>query len=217
MHKCDHAVLEDVSTQLINMLALVFKRLLKSGQLNFLPFPLFAVVGELFCNNTCLASSFDYVFNLGFMHNSVVNSVSLTIFNANVFQNRGQSHGHSLQLRFRQSLLTLFFQVMLGIDEELVFFALVGQLGVSRISFVKVCLNLNFKKLLVLYVLSFKFLNLFVPLFLFNGFLSILSFFLDEFLCLSRASISFLLLKVFLSYSCGFFFDSMLVSLICFI
>jgi len=106
---------------------------------------------------------------------------------------------------------------MLGINEEPVFFALVGQLGISWISFVKVCLNLNFKKLLVLYVLSFKFLNLFVPLFLFNGFLSILSFFLDEFLCLSRASVSPLLLKVFLSHSRGFFFDSMLVSLICFI
>jgi len=217
VHKCNHAVLEDVSTQLINMLALVFKRLLKSGQLDFLPFPLFAVVGELFCNNTCLASSFDYVFNLGFMNYGVVNSVSLTVFNADVFQNRGKSHGHSLQLRFRQSLQTLFFQVMLGIDEELVFFALVGQLGISRISFVKVCLNLNFKKLHVLNVLSFKFLNLFVPLFLFNCFLSIFSFLLDEFLCISRASGSPLVLKVFLSQSRGFFFDSLLVSLIYFI
>ena len=86
-----YAVLKDVSTQLVNMLVLVLKILPPQvWSTDFLQFPLFVVVDELPCNKARLASSFDYVFNLGFMYNRVVNSVFLTVFNANVFQNLWQ-------------------------------------------------------------------------------------------------------------------------------
>jgi hypothetical protein len=105
------------------------------------------------------------------MHNSVENSVSLTVFNANIFQNWGKSHWHSLQLSLRQPLQTLSLQVVLGVYEESVFLAFAGQLGIFRISLVKVCLNLDFKKLLVLAVQISQLLNLLVSLLFLNGFL----------------------------------------------
>ena len=60
---------------------------------------------------------------------------------------------------------------MLGVYEEPIFLAFAGQLGIFRISHVKVCLNLDFKKLLVLAVQISQLLNLLVPLLFLNGFL----------------------------------------------
>lgn len=104
MHETDHAVLEQVRRNLIDVLSLVLELFLERDKLATLGLPSWSVIDERFRQNSNLAASLDDIVKLRSMHDRVIHLVVFAILDACHSQAWHDANWHALLRVLSQSL-----------------------------------------------------------------------------------------------------------------